>query len=211
MRHHCSSTCLAGAASVVARHCLNQATVAQQTRLSCALQLSVVACLCQHCRLASLTSIACLCATRCCCSSLITISHKTGNRDLANAYRHAWTWHSATNIHLERTRKKKTHKKGALTSSQGLVRLQLLCCVCRQNQELEKLNEIIQVEKLRLEQQNTTLAQNLAAVVQEKLVPDAQFNLNTPIDEAISVLQSLIMVSHFCCFSRDWPIAHDMF
>ncbi len=54
------------------------------------------------------------------------------------------------------------------------------------------------MEKLRLEQQNTTLAQNLAAVVQEKLVPDAQFNLNTPIDEAISVLRSLIMVSHFC-------------
>ena len=85
-------------------------------------------------------------------------------------------------------------RQGPLTSSQGV----LLCCVCRQNQELEKLNEIIQVEKLRLEQQNTTLAHNLAAVVQEKLVPDAQFNLNTPIDEAISVLRSLIMVSHFC-------------
>lgn len=49
-----------------------------------------------------------------------------------------------------------------------------------------------------MEQQNTTLAHNLAAVVQEKLVPNAQFNLNTPIDEAISVLQSLILVSHFC-------------
>ena len=67
--------------------------------------------------------------------------------------------------------------------------------LCRQNGELEKLNEIIQVEKLRLEQQNTTLAQNLAAVVQEKLVPNAQFNLNTPIDETLSVLRSLIMVS----------------
>jgi len=64
----------------------------------------------------------------------------------------------------------------------------------RQNHELEKFNEIIQIEKLRLEQQNTTLAQNLAAVVQEKLVPDVQFNLNTPIDETLSVLRSLIMV-----------------
>lgn len=66
--------------------------------------------------------------------------------------------------------------------------------LCRQNGELEKLNEIIQVEKSRLEQQNTTLAQNLAAVVQEKLVPNARFNLNTPIDETLSVLRSLIMV-----------------
>ena len=67
--------------------------------------------------------------------------------------------------------------------------------MCRQNQELEKLNALIQVEKLRLEQQNTTLAQNLAAVVQEKLVPDVQFNLSTPIDETLSVLHSLIMVT----------------
>jgi len=105
------------------------------------------------------------------------------------------------NVYIER----KQLRKGPLTSSQGGP-LQPLCCVCRQNQELEKLNEIIQVEKLRLEQQNTTLAQNLAAVVQEKLVLDTQFNLNTPIDEAISVLRSLIMVSHAHTSCQSGPV-----
>jgi len=62
------------------------------------------------------------------------------------------------------------------------------------------------VEKLRLEQQNTTLAQNLAAVVQEKLVLDTQFNLNTPIDEAISVLRSLIMVSYAHTSCQSGPV-----
>lgn len=66
---------------------------------------------------------------------------------------------------------------------------------CRQNRELEKLNQIISDEKLHLEEENTTLAQNLAAVVQEKLTPDTHINLNTPIDETLSVLRSLIMVS----------------
>lgn len=63
----------------------------------------------------------------------------------------------------------------------------------KQNKELEKLNEMISVEKLHLEQENTALAKNLAAVVQEKLNPEVQFNLNTPIDETLSVLRSLIM------------------
>jgi len=42
--------------------------------------------------------------------------------------------------------------------------------------------------------------------VQEKLVPDTQFNLNTPIDEAISVLRSLIMVSHAHTSCQSGPV-----
>ena len=78
----------------------------------------------------------------------------------------------------------------------------------RQNKELEKLNEMISVEKLHLEQENTTLAKNLAAVVQEKLNPEVQFNLNTPIDETLSVLRSLIMVSDFSNHLADTLAVH---
>lgn len=82
-------------------------------------------------------------------------------------------------------------------------RLVLLCLkgleCCRQNKELEKLNEVIQNEKLHLEEEKKTLAQNLAAVVQKKLEPEPKFNLNTPIDETLSVLRSLIKVSPAVC------------
>lgn len=66
VRHQRSSACLARAAMFVARHCLNQANIAQQMRLSCALQLSVVTCFCQHCRLASLTS-------HCACNKILLL------------------------------------------------------------------------------------------------------------------------------------------
>jgi len=65
---------------------------------------------------------------------------------------------------------------------------------CRQNQELERYNKIIQVEKQHLQQQNKTLVQSLEAVVQHKLAPHKQVDLKTPVDETLDILQSLIMV-----------------
>jgi len=111
---------LAGAALRVARHCLNQANVAQQTGLLCALQLSLVACFCQHCRLASLTSNGA-------CDKMLLLNF---NHHLTKGLTHCIQARMDVTQCRERLHWKKTGKKGTTdikprgSTAAALLRLQ---------------------------------------------------------------------------------------
>ena len=66
---------------------------------------------------------------------------------------------------------------------------------CRRNQELEEDSVAMREQQLQLETEAQAMAQRLHAVVQDKFQPVAsQFDADTPIDKALSFLQSCIKV-----------------
>ncbi|DBA82086.1 TPA: hypothetical protein ACH3X1_016801 [Trebouxia sp. C0004] len=62
----------------------------------------------------------------------------------------------------------------------------------RQNQELEQATLAIQEEKQRLEKEAQSLAQQLQAVLNDKFVPQRDFDADTPIDKTLKMMQTII-------------------
>lgn len=70
-------------------------------------------------------------------------------------------------------------------------------CQCRRNQELEEDSVTMREQQLQLEKEAQAMAQRLIAVVQDKFQPaTSHFDADTPIDKALSFLQSCIKVKH---------------
>ncbi len=61
----------------------------------------------------------------------------------------------------------------------------------------------IQEEKQRLEKEAQSLAQQLQAVLNDKFVPQRDFDADTPIDKTLKMMQTIIGVRTFvllmCC------------
>ncbi|KAL0043699.1 hypothetical protein WJX82_003553 [Trebouxia sp. C0006] len=62
----------------------------------------------------------------------------------------------------------------------------------RQNEELEQASLAIQEEKERLEKEAQSLAQQLQAVLNDKFVPQRDFDADTPIDKTLKMMQTII-------------------
>jgi len=71
--------------------------------------------------------------------------------------------------------------------------------LCRQNEELEQASLAIQEEKERLEKEAQSLAQQLQAVLNDKFVPQRDFDADTPIDKTLKMMQTIIGVRTFVC------------
>lgn len=72
----------------------------------------------------------------------------------------------------------------------------ITCVLSRRAQELEQQSDVMQQERLDLQQAAQASAERLQAVVQDKFEPpNAAFNAQTPIDQALSFLQSCIKVN----------------
>ena len=77
------------------------------------------------------------------------------------------------------------------------------CCIvgCRRNQKLEQDSVAMREEKMQLQTEAQAMAERLHAVVQDKFRPvKSQFDADTPIDKALSFLQSCIKVTRISCF-----------
>ena len=57
----------------------------------------------------------------------------------------------------------------------------------------------IQEEKERLEKEAQSLAQQLQAVLNDKFVPQRDFDADTPIDKTLKMMQTIIGVRTFVC------------
>ena len=72
----------------------------------------------------------------------------------------------------------------------------------RQNEELEQATLAMQEEKGRLEKEAQSLAQQLQAVLKDKFVSQRDFDADTPIDNTLKMMQTIIGVRPFiwmCC------------
>ena len=70
----------------------------------------------------------------------------------------------------------------------------------RYNQELEEDTAAMEQERLQLQQQATSLAERLDAVLSDKFVPRTDvFDSDMPIDKTLAFLQSMIeVIASFC-------------
>ena len=72
-------------------------------------------------------------------------------------------------------------------------------CFCRRNQDLEQDSVSYQAQKVQAEIAASAMAERLQAVLQDKFRPSSTaFDSDTPIDKALSFLQSYIQVVQTC-------------